>query len=913
MTGIRSTTGLVSGLDIGSLVTAIINAERAPAARLETRTKALQATQAGLGQLQAQLLSLSSSAVTLNSRTTFSSLSLTNSDPAQVAVSTKTTSLAGTYGFQTIQLATSHRVASKGVSDPSAALGLTGQVAIRRGGDLSRPVKLDLLNDGQGVRLGQIKITDRSGAAATVDLRNSVTSGDVVDAINNAGIGVSASVLDGQFLLRDTTGQAGNLTVAEVGSGHTATDLGLAQSVASSTLSGNTVLRVTDQFTLGLLNDGNGLQQTAGSDDLRLHLASGANVDVNLDDVKTIGGVVNKLNAAGQTGNTFTAALVNNRIVITDHTTGSDALSVENLNGSNATDVFGLKSSASGNVLTGTRLIPGLNSVLLKNLRGGQGIEQPGSISLTDRTGATATVDLSSAQSLDEVLNAINTATTGGGAPLALKAELNSAGTGIVVRDSSGSTASNLIIADVGGGTTAANLGIATDTASNEATGSALGFRQVNEATSLDNYSPQGFRVSSGSFQIKDSAGNLKVVNITSAVKTIGDVLDRINASGSLVTAKLNSSGDGIELVDNAGGTGTFSVTDLGGKAASDLRLTNTAVTGTDGKQRIDARQALTVDVVATDSLAAIGAKISLLGGTVRASVSSTGAALNGFRLSLQSTSSGQAGRFQVDDGGLNLGFNAVDVGRDAVLRVGGTDSTATVLTSSSNTFTNAVSGFDVTALKVGTTPATITASPDTQKIETALQSFVNSYNAYIDTATTLTKFDSTTGQRAALQGSNTPLNIQLKLNTLFNRVTGTEGAPIRSLADVGIRLTAGGKLSFDSSKLDTALQDHPNEVRTLFTDTTTGFGTAFSTALDQLNNATTGSLTAQVNGVQKTIESLQKRVKDFDSQLAVRQQRLEQKFANMETILSGLQSQQGTLTTLTSVLANLRGTSSSG
>lgn len=913
MTGIRSTTGLVSGLDIGSLVTAIIGAERAPAARLETRTKNLQATQAGLGQLQAQLLSLSTSALTLSNRTTFASLNTANSDPAQLTVNAKSTALAGTYAFQAIQLATSHRVMSKGVSDASVALGKTGQISIRRGGELSRPVKLDLLNDGQGVRLGQIKITDRSGAAATVDLRNSVTAGDVVAAINNAGIGVSASVLGGQFVLKDTTGQSGAFTVAEVGSGTTAAGLGIAQSVNAATLTGSNVLRVTDQFTLGLLNDGNGLYQTAGADDLRVNLASGASVDVNLDDVTTIAGVLQKLNAAGETDNTFTAALVNDRIVITDNTTGSGTLSVENRNGSNATDVLGLKTDATGNELTGSRLISGLNSVLLKNLRGGQGIEQLGSINLTDRTGATATVDLSAAETLDEVLVAINSATTGGGAPLALTAELNATGTGIVVRDTSGSTASNLVIADVGGGTTAADLGIAIDAAENESDGGPLGLRQVNEATSLDKYSPQGLRVSAGSFQIKDSAGNIKVVNITSAVKTIGDVLDRINTSGSLVTAKLNATGDGIELVDNAGGTGTFAVTDLGGKAAGDLRLTTAAVTGTDGKQRIDARQALTVDVVETDSLAAIGAKISLLGGTVRASVASTGAALNGFRLTLQSTASGQSGRFLVDDGGLDLGFSAVDVGRDAVLRVGGTDSVPTVLSSSTNTFVDAVSGFDVTAVKVGTAPVTITATADNQKIQTALQTFVNGYNTYIDSVNTLTRFDTTTGQRAALQGSTTPLNIQSKLNGLFNRVTGAEGAPIRSLADLGIRLAAGGKLSLNTDKLNAALRDNPSEVRTFFTEATTGFGNTFKTALDQINNETTGTLTGEVKSVQKTIESLQLRVSQFDDQLAVRQQRLEQKFANMETILSGLQSQQGTLTTLTSVLANLRNANSSG
>ncbi len=906
MTGIRSTTGLASGLDIGSLVDAIINAERAPAARLEKRMATLQATQAGLGQLQAQLLGLSSSVVTLNDRNTFSSLSVQNSDTAQLAVTTRTGATAGTYQFQAVQLSNSHRVASKGFSDPAAALGLTGKITISRGSDLSRPVKLDLLNDGQGIRRGQIKITDRSGASATVDLRNSVTSGDIVSAINASGIGVKADVVGGQFRVTDTTGQSGNLSVTEVGSGKTAADLGLVQSVSADTLTGSTVLRVTDQFTLGLLNDGNGLRQTNAVDDLKVHLASGAEVSVNLDGATTVGDVLSKLNAAGATDNTFTAALVDDRIVLTDNTTGSSTLSVSNLNGSNATSVLGLDQTADGNAITGKKLIAGLNSVLLKNLRGGQGITELGSVELTDRTGATATIDLSSAETLDDVLNAINTSS------LALHAEVSGNGGGIVVRDTSGSTASNLKIADVGVGTLAADLGITIDAAADQTTTTALNLRRVNEATSLDQYSPQGNRVASGSFQIKDSAGNTSVVNITSAVRTIGDVLDRINASGLAVTAKLSATGDGIELVDNAGGTGTFAVTELGGRTAGDLRLTTAAVTGGDGKQTITARQALTVDVVSTDTLGGIAAKISLIGGTVRASTSSTGAALNGYRLALQSTTSGAVGRFQVDDGGMNLGLTALDVGQDAILRIGGTDSTATILTSSSNTFNNAVTGVDVTALKVGTTPATITASPDTQKIHTALQSFVTAYNTYIDTAATLTSYDTTTQKRGVLQGASTPLNVQLRFNSLINRVSGTEGSPIRSLADLGVRLGVGGKLSFDSSKLTDALRDHPNDVRTLFTDTNTGFAKAFQTTLSQFNDSTTGSITAEISGTQKTVDSLQTRVDQYDDQLALRRYRLELRFARMETIISDLQSQQGTLTTLTSVLTNMRASTSS-
>lgn len=912
MSGIKTTTGLISGLNIGSIVDAIVNAERAPAARLESRLKDLQATQAGLGTLQAQLLSLSSASLSLSDRNTFTGLAIQNSDPAQFSVASKLNSLPGTYDLQSVQLATTHRVVSRGYSSPDAALNVAGQLVISRGGSLSRPVQLDLLNGGQGVRRGQIQLTDRSGATAKVDLRNAVTASDVVQAINASGVGVVASSQGGQFVLRDTTGQSGNLSVAEVNGGKAAADLGLVQSVAADTLTGADVLPVTSDFTINLLNDGNGLRQTTGVSDLSVNLADGSHVAVNLDGVATLGDVISKLNIAGAVGSKFSASLTNGRLVLTDNTTGSESFSVNNLSGSNAAEVFGLNAAASGNELTGKRLSAGLNSVLLRNLRGGQGIAQLGSIALTDRTGASATVDLSSAETLDDVLNGINTATASGNVRLKLQASLSDDGTGIVVRDTSGSTASNLIIADQSVGTTAANLGIAVNVSTSSIASGSLNLRRVNEATSLSTYSPRGTAVSNGGIQLTDSAGDTAVINITSDVKTIGDVLDRINAAGLPVTAQLSETGDGVELIDNSGGTGNFTVVDIGGKTAADLRLTSAAVTGGDGKPRINARQVAAVTVEAADSLSAIAAKINALGGTVRASVQATGAALNGFRLSLQSTTSGGAGQFRVTETGLNLGLATGQVGQDAVLRVGGNSPSATLLSSSANTFTNAVGGLNVTLLVAGTSSATVTASTDTAKIESALTGFVSSYNSYIGKVAELTDFDPTTQKRAALQGVNSPLALAARFSNLVNRRSGAANASIRTLADVGLRVSAGGKLTFDATKLESALNDHPDEVRALFSDTTNGFAKQFNKALDNASNTTNGTLTLETNSLKNTTDDLQKRITAFDDRLAIRRQRLEQQFSQMEATLSHLQSQQSSLTGLSSVLANLRGGTSS-
>jgi hypothetical protein len=108
---------------------------------------------------------------------------------------------------------------------------------------------------------------------------------------------------------------------------------------------------------------------------------------------------------------------------------------------------------------------------------------------------------------------------------LQLTARLNANGAGIEIVDTSGSTASNLQIADVGAGTLAAQLGIAVNGAQSGINSGRLNHRYVNEATSVSKYAPDGGAIAPGSIRITDSAGNQTLVDISGAVKSVGDVI----------------------------------------------------------------------------------------------------------------------------------------------------------------------------------------------------------------------------------------------------------------------------------------------------------------------------------------------------------------------------------------------------
>ncbi|MHC4880791.1 MAG: flagellar filament capping protein FliD, partial [Planctomycetota bacterium] len=806
MTGIRTGIGLFSGIDIAGLTGQLIEAQRAPARRLESRVASFQAVDFGLQALEANVLTLGTSVASLKNKTTYDSVSVTNSAPSQFSVSTASDAALGTYSFQTLRLATTEQRLSKGFANTDTQTIGAGEIEISRGGELTTSTRLDTFNGGNGVQRGSIRITDRQGSTATIDLSAAFTIDDVLTAINEStDIDVSASTSSGSLVLTDTSGStSSDLIVEEVGTGTTAADLGILQSVSADSLTGSEVHYLTGDFTLDQLNDGNGIFRTESTDDLKITSLDGTEIGVDLDNVFDLNELVDAINSDADNGGKVTASLSNGRLVLTDSTGGGGTLTVEDVNSANVIEGLGLDNSAVGNTLTGDRLLAGIGSRLLRNLNGGQGIATPGEITVTDRTGKTATLDLSSAESLDEVLIAINTAVDDGTSQaLSLTATVNSLGTGIDITDSSGATASNLVIADVGGGTTAADLGIVIDDAVTSVDSGSLSLRRVGLTTSVSNYAPDGGAISTGTFLIEDSDGGQASISITENVNTIGDVLQRINAaSGVDVTASLNETGDGFVITDNAGGAGTLEITEITGNVAADLRILGEGVVGGGGSQEISSRQRTVITIDAEDTLDSLVSKINSDSTELTAGIVNDGSSFNAFRLTLTSRESGTGGQYIIDTGNLDFGFTVATEAQDALLQVGASVASSFLRSSADNQFEDVVTGVSVTAQDVGSTTGQVTVSRDTSRVTATLQSFVTSYNNFISSKDTLTQFHEDPAQRGALQGQGVVLRIESRLNSLINNNFATDGS-VRSLSDLGIRITTGGNLEFDQDVFD--------------------------------------------------------------------------------------------------------------
>ena len=188
------------------------------------------------------------------------------------------------------------------------------------------------------------------------------------------------------------------------------------------------------------------------------------------------------------------------------------------------------------------------------------------------------------------------------GAAASITASFNQAGSAILLTDTSGGTL-NLKVENGDANNSADALGIAIDDALDSIDSLSLNRQTLSEATLLSSLNG-GKGIKASDIKITDSAGvpdSIDLNKIGSEAKTIGDVIDAINASTKIgVSASINETGNGILLTDTAAGSGTLGVKDINGKLAAELNLTRASETvdinGND-TQIIDGTNSYSVDL----------------------------------------------------------------------------------------------------------------------------------------------------------------------------------------------------------------------------------------------------------------------------------------------------------------------------
>ncbi|QDV48252.1 flagellar filament capping protein FliD [Gimesia fumaroli] len=905
MSGISSGVGLATGLNITEIVDAIIGVQRNALVRLSNRASAFEATEGGIKTLEANLLTLNTAVQKLNQQSTFETLKATSSDTSQFSVAANSTATAATYQLQGLRKTSNHQVISNGFADADTTpIGTATTITVSGGGKLDEPKLLEELNDGLGVQRGSIRITDRDGLTEVIDLSKTITIDDVVDEINQSATSIVASIEDDHLVFTDTGTGLGTLKVSEVGGGQTAADLGILKSVVASTFSGDSVYRVTSDFNLSQINDGNGITTVSGSDDFQITVADASTIDINLDTAQTVGDVVDLINNNGANGGKVTAAITaNGELSLTDNTAGGSTFEVTALNSSLAARELGIQTTGPGGTITGT-LSGGLNSVLLRSLNGGVSsggtILNAGQVYIEDGAGGNATIDFSSAKTLDDVIDTINA-----NGSIQIEASLDDTKTGILIKDLSAPSGTSIEIQDVTGNL-AGFLKIDAVLADGKHTvgSGSLDLRYINEETSLSTYAKNGKAVASGSIRITDRDGTSFNVNLSDSetTKTVGDVLTKINeaatTAGAQINARLNDTGDGFIVESTGGSSFDVKVEEVSsGTVAADLGILGSSATG------VDSRQTTVITVEATDTLEDIADKFNATG-VASATIIDDGTAFNSARLSITSSRSGASGELILESS-YDFGFATSVDAEDALIRIGSNPQTSFLLTSATNSFDDAITGLEINLLDIGSSPSTINVTRDTAGIKTAVKTFISAYNNFVDAKESLTSFNSDTNERGILNGNGIVLTTVSRLEGLLTKKLSVSNNSIKSMSELGVQFSENGKLKLNENILDQILLDDPNAVTEFFQQENTGFAVVMDEVITAMTDPFTGSFKAQIDSLQASALSLNTRVEELNGILEDRRERLIQQFTLQETIVNQLNSQQTALESLQLISSN--------
>jgi flagellar hook-associated protein 2 len=413
------------------------------------------------------------------------------------------------------------------------------------------------------------------------------------------------------------------------------------------------------------------------------------------------------------------------------------------------------------------------------------------------------------------------------------------------------------------------------------------------------------------------------IATALNAFQAAADALKDPNTWKAAQTTSSSSTSVGVSLLSGAGiGGHTIQVDRLASSAQHGYAFTQSASAqsfdiyyGTDPSA--SGASKVTINVAANATAADVANQINALDASPVYAAAVTDPTTGEQRLVLSSRKTGQSGDFTVAASAMTEDASYARTGSvlNALYKVDGDTADRS---SESNVVDNALPGLRLTFSGVTSTPASITttaAQIDQGSITTKVQAFVNAYNSLVGLANNdigekkvvnpKTTSDLTAGTLFGDQG------LQAMLSQLHDQMTQTLSGlgTLHSLADIGVSVPSAnaggptddakeGKLTFDASKLTSALNADWTQVRNLFAGV--GATKGFSGTIDSYVATQTGAngvLTLRQSSDDTTLKDLQSQLDTRQTQLKGEQDRLTAQFTAMETALQQSQTQQQWLT----------------
>ena len=224
------------------------------------------------------------------------------------------------------------------------------------------------------------------------------------------------------------------------------------------------------------------------------------------------------------------------------------------------------------------------------------------------------------------------------------------------------------------------------------------------------------------------------------------------------------------------------------------------------------------------------------------------------------------------------------------------------VVESSTNTFANTIPGMSFTVSEVTSTAATLNVKADTEAMKKNIQEFVEAYNALNDLLTKSTKSVRTADGKldpsvqkegvGTLQGDSATVSLQNSLRMLTQGISGSTGGLTR-LAEIGIQMQEGGKLSTDTTKLDKALTNLEG-LKGLFANKADALGQGGGIAVNFKNFTDKllsfdGTLNTKTDSLERTLKSNSAEQTKVNTRADTLEKRLYAQYSALDTKMASL------------------------
>jgi flagellar hook-associated protein 2 len=247
-----------------------------------------------------------------------------------------------------------------------------------------------------------------------------------------------------------------------------------------------------------------------------------------------------------------------------------------------------------------------------------------------------------------------------------------------------------------------------------------------------------------------------------------------------------------------------------------------------------------------------------------------------GSRLVFVSKTSGANGNLNVSSPATTFTSAA---GVDAQLTVDGVP-----VSSSTNTVTGAIAGV---TLSLGAadpdTPVLISVQPDTAGASQAIQNFVDAYNAVIGSINSQYTLDSS-GSEGVLAGDSMLRTLQGSLLSMVS-TSASGGGQYVNLQSMGVEMQNDGTLQINAANLSKALSGNYSDVQKFF-QSPSGWGQVAGKQMLQLTDPTLGPVSADINGLKQTTNSLTNQINDFELRMSAVQSQLVTQYSNLNALL---------------------------